>query len=97
MVNLSALFLVFRGQHIVNSNHKVLPGTKVQSGFWFARGWGSENPRKCLLEQDTKAMNSFPVQVHRWWDPGHKTTIFIVIKMSLVSVRLHLLNVAAFE
>lgn len=83
----------------VNLNHKLLPGTKVQSGFWFAKGWGSkkkkpkkqknqqqQQPRKCLLEWDTSPVNCFQVQAHWWQDPGHKTAISVVINMSLARV-----------
>lgn len=57
---------------LVNLNHRLLPGTKVQSGFWFARGGH--------LERDRRAVNCSQILAHWCWDPGHKTAIFVAIK-----------------
>ena len=57
MVDMSALFLflffcflfLYSGvSPFVNLNHKLLLGTKVQSDFWFAKGWGWKNPESVL-------------------------------------------------
>ena len=57
MVDLSALFLflffcflfLYSGvSPFVILNHKLLLGTKVQSDFWFAKGWGWKNPESVL-------------------------------------------------
>ena len=38
----------------VNLNHKLLPGTKVQSGFWFAKGWGSKKKKNKKKKKQKK-------------------------------------------
>lgn len=60
------------GLTFVNLSYRLLLGTKVQSGFWFAKDKGVRNPCKYLLERDTRTVNFFRVQVPWWRDPGHK-------------------------